>query len=34
LADKFKIKPLKDIPTPDAALLGHDKVVENLKKFL
>ena len=30
----FEIYPVSDIPVSDVKLLGHDKIVENLKKFL
>jgi len=30
----FQIKPIKDIPYEDAKLLGHDKIITNLKTFL
>jgi predicted KAP-like P-loop ATPase len=30
----FEIYPVSDIPVSDVKFLGHDKIVENLKKFL
>ncbi|TSA18842.1 MAG: hypothetical protein D4R72_01105 [Nitrosopumilales archaeon] len=30
----FQINPVKDIPEDDAKLLGHDKIIVNLKTFL
>src|SRR5256885_12642914 len=30
----FQINPVKDVPEDDAKLLGHDRIIVNLKTFL